>query len=83
MSTSSHIMLEALEDTAHRLVSLGQLSESVFENAPKSTVFYLEPGEVWDEDDVPAIKAVGEADMQAKIMYWSRVIDGVIAEEMV
>lgn len=76
MSVSGMIILNALEAAASEAVESGWLDESVFEDAPRSHVFMAEPGEPFDEDDVEAIKLVGEQDVAAKIAYWRNVLDG-------
>ena len=76
VSVSSQIILEALEDAAGKAVDEGRLDPGVYEGAPQSVVFYPEPGEPWDEDDVAAICAVCEDNVAAKIAYWQRVLDG-------
>lgn len=77
MSASDQIILEALEAAAEREVGDGFLDAGVFDGVPVSHVFVPEPGEPWDEDDVAAVRAVGEADVAAKIAYWRRVLDRV------
>lgn len=76
---SQHIILDALESAVWEAVTEGRLDRSVYDNAPKSHVFTPEPGECWDEDDVAAIKAVGQNDLAAKIRYYSQVLDGANA----
>lgn len=76
MTASAHIILDALESAAREAVDRGELDDNVFDHEPQSTVFYPEPDEPWDEDDVAAIKAVGDQDVHAKIAYWSQVLDG-------
>jgi len=73
--SSQHIILTALEDAVAERVANGTLDESVYDNEPRSHVFYPEPGESWDEDDIGSMKAVGQQDVLNKIRYWSRVLD--------
>ncbi|ABE67728.1 hypothetical protein Wildcat_148 [Mycobacterium phage Wildcat] len=75
MSAAQDIILNALMDAVHEKVDQGKIDPEVFEHEPQSHVFYPEPGEYWDEDDVAAIKAVGESDVQAKINYYISIIN--------
>ncbi|ALA06626.1 hypothetical protein SEA_LUMOS_120 [Mycobacterium phage Lumos] len=75
MTTSQQLTLTALQAEVDRLVSEGVISETVYDHLPQSHTFIPEAGECWDEDDIAAIKAVGEADVAAKIAYLARVID--------
>ncbi|WKW87310.1 hypothetical protein SEA_CHARGERPOWER_95 [Mycobacterium phage Chargerpower] len=75
MSNSQHIVLEALENAVYEAIDQGTLDAYVLENVPQSHVFYPEPGEYWDEDDVAAIRSVGDSDLAAKIAYFSELLD--------
>ena len=74
---SDLIILEALENAAAAAVDRGALDESVYDREPRSHVFYPDAEEPWDDDDVVAVKTVGEHDVAAKIGYWRSVLDGV------
>ena len=76
MSVSDSIILDALETAVYAAVEAGRLDSSVFDREPQSHVFYPEPDAPWDDDDVAAIKAVGQQDVAAKIEYWRGVLDG-------
>jgi hypothetical protein len=76
VSVSGRIILNALEVSASEGVEAGWLDESVFDNVPESTVFVPDAEAPWDDDDVAAIKMVGEQDVAAKIAYWRGVLDG-------
>lgn len=77
MSNSQEVILNALENAVMDLVDEGKLDDGVLDNVPQSHVFYPEPGEPWDEDDVAAIKSVGDADVLARINYFRELLDGV------
>lgn len=74
---SQHIILNALVAAVDEAVDAGRLPAEVFDNAPQSHVFMREPGEYWDEDDIAAIRHVGENDVAEKIWYYSQVLDGM------
>lgn len=73
--SSQHIILNALIAAVEEAVDEGRLSADVLVNAPQSHVFMREPGEYWDEDDVEAIRHVGDVDVAEKIWYYSQALD--------
>lgn len=70
-------MLDALKAAAEAAVEDDTLDVSVFDHEPRSQVFFPNPEEPWDEDDVETINLVGEKDVAAKIAYWRDVVNGV------
>ncbi|ALA48188.1 hypothetical protein AU152_gp75 [Mycobacterium phage Phlei] len=74
---SSSIILSALEDAIYDAIEKGLLTESVWDNAPQSQVFYPSEGEYWDEDDMAVIRWVGQQDVNNKISYYRRVLDNL------
>ncbi|AKF14256.1 hypothetical protein SEA_LUCHADOR_92 [Mycobacterium phage Luchador] len=75
MSNSLHIIYAALENAVYEAIDAGTIDPEELDGLPRSTVFYPEPGEPWDEDDAAAIRAVGESDLAAKISFYSNLLD--------
>ncbi|UJD21189.1 hypothetical protein SEA_SORORFAGO_92 [Mycobacterium phage SororFago] len=75
MSNSTYVIYEALENAVYEAIDAGKLDPEALDGLPTSTVFYPEPGEPWDEDDVAAIHAVGMSDLEAKIGFYRNLLD--------
>ncbi|QOP64405.1 hypothetical protein SEA_HEXBUG_36 [Gordonia phage Hexbug] len=75
MSTSQHIILDALVAHAEQVLDPEDFAYAM-NNEPQSVTFFpsAEDGP-YDEDDVAAIRDVGDRDMHARVMYWQGLVD--------
>lgn len=79
-----HLHLDALMEDVHRAIEEGAISDDcaawLFEEAPESHVFTgadLDDAFAGDYDDAAmVVNAVGERDLDDKIRYWTRILEG-------